>query len=61
MWVIQNKITKAFFAGWHIVGESISTTDSKVYAAHYPTWEAAVEEIQKFVTTNWLAIPKEEA
>lgn len=58
MWVIKNKITDQFFAGWN--GDVITTTDSKIYASHYPSWDSAMREV-KVLTNNWIPILKEAA
>lgn len=59
MWVIKNTITNQFFAGWN-EDQTIQTTDSKVYAAHFSSWDNAAYEL-RLLTTNWKAVPKEEA
>ncbi len=58
MWVIKNTVTNQFFAGWN--DETITTTDSKIYASHYPSREAAMREVE-ILTSNWKPILKEEA
>ena len=59
MWVIKNIVTDQFFAGW-TDDNWIETTDSKVYAAHFSTWDKAAEDL-RLLTINWKALPKDEA
>lgn len=60
MWVIKNEITKAFFAGWDEKRGVVQTTDSKIYASHFSSWDAAAKEI-KILSGHWKPVPKEEA
>jgi hypothetical protein len=59
MFVIKNEITHQFYAGTDDFGNS-QTTDSRHYASHFSTWDAAAKELRSMVG-NWKIIPKEEA
>jgi hypothetical protein len=60
MWVIINTTTGKYFSGWNDLKTEIRTTDSKIYAAHFASWDNAAYEMRLLVG-NWKALPKEEA
>jgi hypothetical protein len=61
MWVLKNEISKQFFTGWNELKAAIETTDSKVYAAHFPSWDAAVSAKKGILSNNWKPILRDEA
>lgn len=61
MWVLKNEISKQFFVKWNDTTAAIETTDSKHYAAHFPTWDAAVAAKKDILSNNWKPVLKEEA
>lgn len=58
MWVIKNNITGAFLEKVNN-DKTVSTTDSKVYAAHFSSWSVAASAIRGLI--DFKPIPKDEA
>ena len=59
MWVIKNNITGAFLEKVNN-DTTVTTTDSKVYAAHFSSWSVAAAPATQ-LKSNWKPVPKDEA
>ena len=55
MWVIKNKVTGLFFAGWS-GWDTINTTASIKHALHYSDWDTAAADMGQ-MTNNWKILP----